>query len=251
MAVALTDLSNRADNQLPTSIRVASVLIVHGCPLFRAGLRSFLAQQGDCRLVGEVTHLDDVLALAGEAHPDIVLLDGGLTSTDPLDLMQQLRQVGVQGIMVFASPDGNEEMLFHFLKCGAMAYLDPFLTGEELLAKMHRVVQGEYLITDDVLVAQAARRECLARIRRDALRAARFADASLPSPQVGDCNLTEQERATLEQIARAGTNTQIAQALGISADGVKDRLYQIYRKLGVRNRTAAVVTALRQGWIAL
>jgi DNA-binding NarL/FixJ family response regulator len=264
MAVALVDLSRRAGVSVPVPIRVIRILIAHGCPLFRVGLRSFLAQQDDCCLVGEATHPEDVLVLAREQHPDVVLLDSNLTSADPLDLVQQLRQAGVPGIMVFASPAGNEETLFHFLKYGATAYEDPFLSGEELLEKLHRVAQGECLVTGDVLIALAARRKRLARLRRDALLAMGLAEACLPSPLVGDRQqegngqvsedasvLSAKERAILEQIARGGTNAQVAQALGIGPHIVKDRLNTLYQKLHVHDRTSAVVMALRARWIAL
>jgi len=98
---------------------------------------------------------------------------------------------------------------------GATAYEDGYISGEELLAKMHRVVLGECLVTGDVLLAQAARRTRLARLRRAALLAASLAEARLPAGQEGDdqCSASEadallslRERAMLEQIARGGTN---------------------------------------------
>jgi response regulator RpfG family c-di-GMP phosphodiesterase len=104
MAVAVADLSHLADSLVAASSNMIRILLVHACPVFRVGLRSLLAQQDDCDIVGEATRQEDVLLLAKEQHPDIVLLDGGLTTADPLDLVQQLRQAGVQGIMVFASP---------------------------------------------------------------------------------------------------------------------------------------------------
>ena len=257
MAVALADLSHHAGNPIAVCSTMIHVLIVHECPLFRVGLRSILAQQDDCAIVGEATYLEDVLVLAREQRP-VVLLDGGLTSADPLEMVQQLRQVGVPGIMVFASLTTDEETLFRFLMCGATAYEDPYLSGEELLAKLHRVALGECLVTGDVLVVQAARRERLARIRRDALLAASLAEACFPSllgedgKVSGDASpLSEQERAMLESVARGRTNAQVAQALGISAYLVKNRLGRLYQKLGVYDRTSAVVTALRERWIAI
>ncbi len=82
---------------------------------------------------------------------------------------------------------------------------------------MHRVVLGECLVTGDVLLAQAARRTRLARLRRAALLAASLAEARLPAGQEGDdqCSASEadallslRERAMLEQIARGGTNAK-------------------------------------------
>lgn len=235
MAIALTDVQlQRYSPPIDGGkIKTISVLVAHQCPLFRVGLRAFLVQQSNCSLIGEATHLEEVLALAREQRPDIVLLDGGLTSTDPLDLVQQLRQVGVRGIIVFAPPAGDEETLFRYLMCGAMAYEDPSLSGEELLAKIHRVALGEYLITGDILAAQAARRERQARIHRRAQRllAESLTEHCQPPVQRGASRasenpfpLSERELATLEHIARGLTNAQAAQALGISPYAVKNRL---------------------------
>ena len=262
MAVALTD--GEVQRYSPPidggKIKTISVLVAHQCPLFRVGLRSFLVQQGDCSLIGEATHLEDVLALAREQRPGIVLLDSGLTSTDPMHLVQQLRQVGVRGIIVFAPPAGDEETLFRYLMCGAMAYEDPTLSGEELLSKMHRVALGECLITGDILAVQAARREHQARIRRRARRllAESLTEHCQPPVQRGASHasenpfpLSERELATLEHIATGLTNAQVAQALGISPYTVKHRLDTLYRVLAVHNRTSAVVMALRHRWMTL
>ena len=260
MAVAVAELPSRVRISVPVSTAGIDVLVVHECSLFRVGLRSLLEQHGECRLVGETTCFEDVLLLAREEQPAIVLLDGGLTSADPLDLTQRLRQVGVPGIIIFAPETGDEETLFRFLQYGAMAYVDPYLSGDELLAMMRRVAWGEYLITSDVPVAQAARRECRARLRQEALLAASLAEFRQLAQQEGDtqCPVSEadallsaRECAVLEHIAQGGTNAWVAQALGISAHTIKNHLNEIYRKLGVSDRTSAVVRAIREQWIPL
>lgn len=255
MSVAVAGLAHRADVPVPAPVTMIGVLIVHECPLFRVGLRSLLEQHSNFHVVGEATHLEDVLVLAREKRPAIVLLDGGLTSTDPLDLVQQLRQVGVQGIMVFAPPAADEETLFHFLRYGGTAYEDGFISEEDLLAKLHRMYRGECLVTSDVLFAQAARRERLARIRQDAspdacLERKRTQDSPC-SVSVSGSLLSEEERAILEELAKGRTNVQVAQTLRINPHTVKNRLNGLFRKLNVCDRTAAVMMAIREQWITL
>jgi DNA-binding NarL/FixJ family response regulator len=260
MAIAVADLSHLAASSAAAPGKTIRLLLVHGCPLFRVGLCSLLAQQDECDVVGEATQLEEVLVLVREQRPDVVLLDGSLTATDPLDLVQQLRLMGVPGILVFAPPGGDEETLFRFLMSGATAYEESFISGEELLAKMHRVARGECLVTGDVLLAQAARRSRLARLRRAAFLAPSLAKARLPAQQEEDsqCPATEveallsaRERAVLEHIARGGTNAQVAQAIGISYHTVKNHLDEIYRKLQVPDRTSAVIMAIRKRWIVI
>ena len=258
MAVAAADLAHLAGSPVAAPGKKIRILLVHACPLYRVGLRSLLAQQDDCDVVGEAICLEDVLLLAGEYHPNVVLLDGSLTTTDPLDLVQHLRKAGVPGILVFAPLMGNEETLFRFLMAGATAYEDCSISGEELLVKLHRLAQGECLVTGDVLPIQAARRKRLARLRQIALRASARTDGSCPATEEEEGReresaspLTQAERAVLEQIAGGATNEQTAQALGISHFTVKNRLDGLYRKLNVANRTAAVVMAIREGWMTV
>jgi DNA-binding NarL/FixJ family response regulator len=227
------------------------ILIVHGCPLFRAGLRSYLLSQQDCHIVGEATHLEEVLSLATIEHPDVVLLDGGLTSADPVEITRQVREAGVGGILVFAPPDVDEELLYQFVKYGAAAFELDTISGEELLAKIRRMCCGEYLITEGVLEAQAARRERLARMQREALLAARSQEALLAARSSAS-PLSGQEQDILEQFAKGrGSTTQVAAHLGINPYSAKNRIEGILRKLDVENRTAAVVMAMRNGWVAV
>jgi len=260
MTIAVADLSHLAGNSVAAPGKAIGVLVVHECPLFRVGLCSFLGQQSDCRLIGEAIQPKDVLLLIREQRPDVVLLDGSLTTTDPLDLVQQLRQQGVPGILVFAPPMGDEETLFRFLMYGVTAYEDSTISGEDLLVTIRRVAQGECLITGDDLLSQAARRERLAHIRRNALLVTRN-DAHCLSRQVENCqgtktqeslcSISERDQAILERIARGGTNAQVAQALGIGPHIVKNRLDQLFKKLNIHDRTSAVIMALRNQWITL
>jgi len=236
MAVAFAELSLGAAKPAAEPGTIIGVMIVCECPLFRVGLRAFLSKQRDVELLGEATHQEDVLLLAREQRPAITLLDGDLTTADPLHLVSQLRQLGVR-VLVFAPAAGDEETLFRFLVSGAMAYEDPYLDEDELLAKVRRVSCGECLVTGDVLLAQAARRR-LASLRLDTWRAASFAEALLPAQQGGNARtsacacvdddlLTPRQRAILEQIARGQTNAQVAQALGVSPYTVKNNLNDI------------------------
>jgi DNA-binding NarL/FixJ family response regulator len=108
-------------------------------------------------------------------------------------------------------------------------------------------------VTGDVLSIQTARRQRLARLRQVALCTTSLAAGSCPATREPESasRLTQAERAVLEQIAGGATNEQAAQALGISPFTVKNRLDALYRKLNVKNRTAAVVMALRHQWMTL
>jgi two-component system NarL family response regulator len=228
------------------------ILIVHDCPLFRTGLRSFLQSQNGYRIVGEPTRLEEVLLLARAERVDVVLLDGGLTSADPREVVQQLRMVGISSILVFASQRADEEELFQFLKYGVMAYVSSSISAEELLATLRGMKCGEYFMTGEVLLAEYARRERVERIRHHALLAAKkalcmsFPPGDIASP------LTEPEREVLVLFAGGYHSTaQIAETLGTSTSAIKKRVRRLYGKLDVRDRTRAVVVAMQRRWIEL
>ncbi|SRR6266536_2358870 len=224
------------------------ILMVHDTPLFREGLRSFLLRQEDCSLVGEATQLEEVLSLVRTECPDIVLLDGELTSADPLALTQQLRELGVPGILILAAPTADEETFFQFFKYGATAYVDGTIPGTELMEKLRKISLGEYLMDSEVLSTQAARRTRQVRFRQavqQALRAEALELAREISP-LSDC-----ERRILEQAAQGQENAHIARQLGTNERAIKNQLYQLMRKIHATNRTEAVVIALSRAWITI
>lgn len=221
------------------------ILIVHDTPLFREGLHSFLLSQEDCSLVGEATQRDEVLILARTHHPDIVLLDGELASADPLDLIWQLRGLGVPGILILASPTADEETFFQFLKHGATAYTDGTIGGPELMEKLHNMYLGEYLMDSEVLSNQAIRRARQTHFRQVAQDALHRDELKEASP------LLESERLILEQVARGQANAQIARQFGVNKQAIKNQLYRLMRKLHTKNRTEAVITAASRYWITI
>ncbi len=224
------------------------LLMVHDTPLFREGLRSLLSRQEECSLVGEATQLEEVLSLVRAEHPDIVLLDGSLTSADPLSLTQQLRKLGVPGILIVAAPMADEETFFQFFRHGATAYVDGTLTGTELMGKLRKISLGEYLMDSEVLSIQAARRTHLARFRQAVQEALCAEEQS--EEQVGEVSpLSESERRVLEQAARGQENAQIARQFGTSEQAIKNHFSHIAKKLQTKNRAHAVVIAATKHWI--
>lgn len=226
------------------------VLIVTDWPLFRVGIRVTLEHMGDCAIVGESTEADKVIELAQEQRPDVVLLDGGLLSIDAFELAQQLHKhvPTVSGLFVFA-PSEDEEHLFQFVKLGAVAYEKRDIGPEELVEKVRSVSRGEYLITGNVLVrAVPEHRPIRTFSDLDILDEGEEGENGGVS---GGSPLSTREIEILEHIARGSSNKEIAKTLNISDQTVKNHITSILKKLGVNDRTAAVVYALRKNWIKL
>ncbi len=222
------------------------VIIIDEQPLFRQGIRSTLEQMGDCVIVGESTDTADVLELARTANPDVALIDAGLTTSDPLEIARQTRHIAPRMAIIMLTPSEDEERLFQSIKVGAAAYYTRNITPTELVEAVRKVSHGEYLINDDVLSKPQIASRVLKSFREMTVEEEVEGDEKDPySP------LSSREVEILDYIARGNSNKEIAKSLKISDQTVKNHITSILKKLSVNDRTAAVVHALRHGWIKM
>ena len=221
------------------------VIIVDQQPLFRQGIRSTLEQMGDCAIVGDSTDADDILELVRVGSPDVALVDAGLTSADPLELARQMRHLAPRMAIIILTPSEDEERLFQSIKVGAAAYYSRSITTEELVEAVRKVSVGEYLINDDVLSKPQLASRVLKSFRELAVEEETSSTKDLYSP------LSSREVEILDYIARGNSNKEIAKSLKISDQTVKNHITSILKKLSVNDRTAAVVHALKHGWIKM
>ncbi len=221
------------------------VIIVDEQPLFREGICSTLERMGDCDIIGKSTDAEEILELSRTGNPDVVLIDAGLTATDPLEIARQMRHLAPQMAIMILTPSEDEERLFQSIKVGAAAYYTRNITPEELMDAVRRVSHGEYLINDDVLSKPQLASRVLKSFRELAVEEEDAVTKDLYSP------LSSREVEILDYIARGNSNKEIAKSLKISDQTVKNHITSILKKLSVNDRTAAVVHALRHGWIKM
>jgi DNA-binding NarL/FixJ family response regulator len=217
------------------------ILVVDDHPLFRDGLRQIIAMAPDLALAGTAGTAEEALDLIERALPDIVLCDINLPGLDGLALARQLHRLYPQIRVIMVTLFMDEGRILDAVRAGAAAFLTKDGTGQELLATIRRVAQGAYPINDRVLASPQTARRLL-----DA-----FHDLGTPAAAELFAPLTRRELAVLETVATGQSNKEIAHTLGISDQTVKNHMTAILRKLAVNDRTQAVVTALRHGWITL
>ncbi|EFH86493.1 LuxR C-terminal-related transcriptional regulator [Ktedonobacter racemifer] len=221
------------------------VIIIDEQPLFREGIRATLQRMGNCEIIGESTDATEVLDIIRTNTADVALIDAGLTSSDPLEIARQTRHLAPRTAIIMLTPSEDEERLFQSIKVGAAAYYTRNITSEELVDAVRKVSQGEYLINDDVL----SKPQLASRVLRSFHELTVEKEEGTPKDSYSP--LSSREVEILDYIARGNSNKEIAKSLKISDQTVKNHITSILKKLSVSDRTAAVVHALRHGWIKI
>ncbi|MDD3468769.1 MAG: response regulator transcription factor [Thermoguttaceae bacterium] len=203
------------------------VLTADDHEVVRAGLRAMLAGS-DIEVIGEAANGNQAVSATLALCPDLVLLDIRLPDDDGLSAMGRIRiERPKQPILVLSTYD-NPTYIARAVALGPGGYLLKSCTRDELCSTIRRVASGENAWT----------REELRRVT-GALAVPRFSsDVEVP--------LTQRESEVLRQLAHGLTNREIAQALHISYETVKEHVQHILRKVGVSDRTQAAVWAVRK-----
>jgi DNA-binding NarL/FixJ family response regulator len=219
------------------------ILIVDDHALFRVGIANILGREPDFEVVGEADDSRTAIDRALETSPDIILMDLSLPAPGGIETTQRIkRELPSTGIVVLAASE-DEDALFDSIKAGAAAFIHKDVGPDDLVTIIRRVVSGEYLINDKVFSKPSVASRVLKEFRELAVYGQEAAPIFAP--------LSPREVEILDNIAQGMTNKQVAYALSISEQTVKNHMSSILRKLSVNDRTQAVVYAMRQGWIRM
>jgi DNA-binding NarL/FixJ family response regulator len=219
------------------------ILLVDDHALFRVGMRQILEREDDFEIVGEAEDPRGAFDSAVQYGPDIVLLDLSIAAPGGIETTQRIkREVPSTGIIALAVAE-DEDQLFDAIKAGAAAFILKDISPEDLVTIIRRVNSGEYLINDKVFSRPSVASRVLKEFRELAVYGQEAAPIFAP--------LSPREVEILDNIAKGMTNKQVAYALSISEQTVKNHMSSILRKLSVNDRTQAVVYAMKQGWIRI
>ena len=222
---------------------ITKILLVDDHALFRMGMRGLLEREPDFEIVGEAQDSRGAVDLAMEMSPDIVLMDLSLPPPGGIETTQRIkRELPSVGIIVLAVSE-DEDALFDAIKAGAAAFILKDVGPDDLVTIIRRVSDGEFLINEKVFAKPTVASRVLKEFRELAVYGQEAAPIFAP--------LSPREVQILDNIAQGMTNKQVAYALSISEQTVKNHMSSILRKLSVNDRTQAVVYAMRQGWIRM
>ena len=206
------------------------LLIADDHAVVRAGLRSMTAGS-DIEIVAEASDGAQAFALAGEHRPDVVLLDVRMPNSDGITCLGRLRtEFPDLPVLMFSAYD-NPTYIARTVALGAAGYLVKTVGQNEILSSIRRVATGETIWNRDEL---------------------RRVTGALSTPRAAvdlEVPLTKRESEVLKQLALGLSNREIAQALSISYETVKEHVQHILRKVGVSDRTQAAVWAVRKGLV--
>jgi DNA-binding NarL/FixJ family response regulator len=219
------------------------ILIVDDHALVRVGIANILSRERDLDVVGEAADGRSALETAGMTSPNVVLMDLTLPAPGGLETTQRIRREYPAVAVIAMAQDEDEESLFASIKAGAAAFVIKDISPDDLIHVIRRVSQGEFLINDKVFSKPAVASRVLKEFRELAVYGQEAQPIFAP--------LSPREVEILDNIAQGMTNKQVAYALSISEQTVKNHMSSILRKLAVNDRTQAVVYAMRQGWIKM
>jgi DNA-binding NarL/FixJ family response regulator len=214
---------------------MSRVLLVDDHPLVRQGLRSLLELKADLQVVGEAADGHEALALIASLDPDVTLLDVRMPGMDGLAVLRALRERDPGRRVVLLTTFDDDAVVIEALRIGVQGFLLKDVGLEPLAEAIRRVAAGE------TLPLPAATERALR-----ALSAAK--PAGFPSAQLPD-SLTAREQEVLRLMARGLSNREISLALGTAEGTVKNQASSILSKLGVRDRTRAVLRAVELGYL--
>jgi NarL family two-component system response regulator YdfI len=206
------------------------VLIADDHLVVREGLRLLLETAPDLTLVGEARNGAEAVEIARRERPDVVLMDLRMPAVDGIEAIARLRSEGPGPAIVILTTYDDEDLIQRGLRAGALSYLLKDTDRGTLIETIRAAARGETLLKPEVL----GRLLGSAEPRRPA-----------PVPASGGVELTEREREVLAAAARGERSKEIADRLSISERTVKAHLTNVYNKLGVDSRAAAVAAAAR------
>jgi DNA-binding NarL/FixJ family response regulator len=205
------------------------------------GVRQVLQGEEDLELVATASDGEEAVRLTLELEPDVVILDATLPKLSGLKATQRIkRELPHVGVVVMTDAD-DEQVLFDAIKAGASAYLAKDCEPAELVDTIRKVRAGQFTINEKVFSKPAVASKVLTEFRELSVYGPGSTHVFAP--------LSPREVQILDNIAQGMTNKEVAYALAISEQTVKNHMSSILRKLSVNDRTQAVVYAIRQGWI--
>jgi DNA-binding NarL/FixJ family response regulator len=216
---------------MSAAVGVARVLVVDDQNLFRSGLASLLAEDERVEIVGQASNGADAVKLAAKLKPDVVLMDIKMPEVDGIEATRQITE-SVPGVKVLVlTTFDTDSQVIQALKAGASGYVLKDSSAGAIVSSIMAVIAGERVM------ATAVANRVLEMLTGTA------------TPKEFYDGLTNREIEILKLLANGMANKQIAYRLKISEKTVRNHVSNTYEKLGIYDRSQAVLYAVKKGLV--
>ena len=212
-----------------TRTQQISVLLAEDHALVREGTRQMLEQHDLITVVGEAMDGEVAIDMAIDLRPDVVVLDMSMPVKNGVEVTLAVRAAPDPPHVLILSAYDDLDYASAALRAGASGYLLKTANGDDLFAAIIAVARGEIVLHPTIA----------AKVLGD------------QSDRQRAPTLSDREMEVLGHASRGLKTTEIAHELSLSTRTVESHFTSIYNKLGVTNRTAAVLHAASQGWVAI
>lgn len=203
--------------------------------MLREGLRRSLTEDG-FDVVGEASDGEEAVRMAGDLRPDVILMDVTMPDVDGVEATRRVRRLYPDIQVVMLTMHADESVIAEALRAGAAGYLVKDCSIEEIASAVRMAAN------DDADLSPALAGAMLSEVRKMTPE---------PASEDSDRIITRREIDVLQLIADGCSTPEVAERLFISQKTVKNHLASIYQKLDARDRTQAVLQAVRMGIVRL
>jgi DNA-binding NarL/FixJ family response regulator len=210
------------------------VMLVDDQNLVRKGVRSLLELSEEIAVVAEAADGTEAIRTIPEIKPDVVLLDMRMPEMSGLEVLLALSEAGTLPPTIILTTFDDDELVLAGIKAGARGYLLKDVSLDDLVDAIKKVAQGGSMIKPAVTQRLL---KGLENLKTD------FYSLDRPDP------LTDRETEILRLMAGGYSNKEIANSLGVAEGTIKNHVSNILSKMGVRDRTRAVLKAFEMGQI--
>ena len=209
------------------------LLIIDDHEMVREGLKAMLMTEPDFEIMGDAANAEQAFELIERLHPDVILLDIRLPGTSGIDVCRAVTEHYPETAVIILTTFSDEALVAQCIQAGARGFIVKDIERFDLKRSIRAVARGEAAIDPKAAVAVLAR-----------LRRAPQANQE-PSPEP----LSPQQIVILRLVAQGLSSREIATQLYLSENTVKGYVQDLLHRLGVKNRTEAVMVAVKQGWL--
>ncbi|TMD53469.1 MAG: response regulator transcription factor [Chloroflexi bacterium] len=209
------------------------LLIIDDHEMVREGLKAMLTTEPDFTIVGDAANAEQAFELIERLRPDVILLDIRLPGTSGIDVCRTVTERYPEAAVIILTTFTDESLVAQCIQAGARGFIVKDIERFDLKRSIRAVARGEAAIDSKAAVA------VLAQLRR----ASHVSNEPTPEP------LSSQQIVILRLVAQGLSSREIATQLYLSENTVKGYVQEILHRLGVKNRTEAVMVAVKQGWL--